>query len=265
MQAHIRGAQTNEKIKARYGGLTDSAGEWTGEVRLMVDDLGKPGSVRKPTTWAIWNDLFHPDVPFEFIRRAFAVMWFHERHTFLILTKRPRRMAEFFIYWQREMQEDYGRNVLETWPLPNVWLGVTVEHPDYLHRIDELFKSPAALYYVSVEPMLESVDLGSLTWITTNKEKRDGYFIAPFSGTRFPQPMGNVESGGKPPQDGPGLDWVICGAETGHHKRPMELDWARDLRDQCRAAGVPFFFKEDSSGSRLLDGRTWDEMPLKLA
>lgn len=227
-QAHIRGAQGNEKIKARYGGLTNSDGSWTGEIRLMADDLGKPGSVRKPATWAVWNDLFHPDVPFEFVHQAFAVMWINSHHTFLILTKRPKRMADFFAYLHRQMEQEYGRILYEQWPLPNIWLGVTAENQAAAdERIPILLQTPAAVRYVSVEPMLTEVDLTMYAF--------DSF------------------------QDRP-LDWVICGAETGPRKRAMELDWARELRHTCQASGTQFFFKKDSNGNRELDGRLWEQM-----
>lgn len=237
-QAHIRKGRNNVKIQARYGGLTDNAGKWTNKIRLMKQDLSKPSGVKKPTTWAIWNDLFHQDVPTRFLLDVFDTIEETPWHTYLILTKRPVIMNNFITLLQntqfRAFENFYS----------NVRLGVTVEHSNYLWRVGKLLQTPAAVHYVSVEPMLNFVELTTVSnpnWST--------------SLTWHPgQPMGTTNTLNQ-------LDWVICGAETGPHKRPMELDWARSLRDQCIAAGVPFFFKKGSDGNRELDGQLWEEFP----
>lgn len=170
------------------------------------------------------GDLFHEDVPTLDIIGVFDVMASAHWHTFQVLTKRPQRMYEVC---------RYITNLISA-PLPeNIWLGVTAENQAMAdERIPILLQIPAAVRFVSVEPMLEAVDMKG--WL-----RKNGMFV---DGQRR-------------------VDWVICGAETGPGARPMELHWSRDLRDQCAAAGVPFFFKKDSDGSRLLDGREWNEMP----
>lgn len=158
------------------------------------------------------SDLFHQDVPLDFIKAVFATMQQAHWHTFQVLTKRAQRLAEL--------------SSLLDWP-PNVWMGVSVESEAYLERIDYLRKTGAAIKFLSCEPLLG--------------------------------PLPNL------PLDG--IDWVIVGGESGPGARPMDAAWVRDIRDQCLAAGVPFFFKQwgdprkDRTG-RMLDGQLWEEMPL---
>ncbi len=168
---------------------------------------------RQPQTIFVnsMSDLFHKDVPLAFIRRVFDVMKEAHWHRFQILTKRSERL--FML-----------RDKLE-WPA-NVWMGVSVETAHYVKRIDHLRKVPAAIRFLSLEPLL----------------------------------------GPLPGLDLSGIDWVIVGGESGPGARPMDEAWALDIRDQCEAAGVPFFFKQwggvnKKKAGRLLEGRTWDEMP----
>ena len=157
------------------------------------------------------SDLFHEAVPLEFIRRLFDVMQKASGHRFQVLTKRSARLAELA--------------PLLPWP-KNVWMGVTVESADYVHRIDDLRTVPAAVRFLSLEPLLS--------------------------------PLPNL--------DLTDIDWAIVGGESGPGARPMAEAWAADLRNQCQAAEVPFFFKQwggvnKKKAGRELDGRTWDEMP----
>ena len=173
------------------------------------------------------SDLFHEDVPEDFIWSIFSIMAVAEKHTFLVLTKRPERMRDFVNHWQKTFTTDLHSGpdniFLHSWPLKNVWLGVTAENQQTAdERIPLLLETPAAVRFVSVEPMLGPVNIGQYLW---EKDSRD-YGI-----------------------DGPALDWVICGGETGPGARAMNPDWARSLRDQCVYAGVPFFFKK--WGNRL--------------
>ncbi|MCJ7544364.1 MAG: phage Gp37/Gp68 family protein [Phycisphaerae bacterium] len=157
------------------------------------------------------GDLFHEDVPFDFVRRVFDVMQRADWHVFQVLTKRSRRLADLA--------------PLLPWP-DNIWMGVTVENAEYVHRIDDLRLVPAAVRFLSLEPLLG------------------------------PLPGLGLES----------IDWVIVGGESGPGARPMAEAWAQDLCDQCRQVGVPFFFKQwggtnKKKAGRLLDGQTWDQMP----
>lgn len=158
------------------------------------------------------SDLFHDDVHEDFIQRVFTVMAETPRHTYQILTKRTKRLTRL------------APNL--DWP-PNVWMGASVETASYRFRIDHLREVPAAVRFVSAEPLL--------------------------------RPLGRV--------DLDGVDWVIVGGESGPRARPMDVAWGRDLRDQCVAQGVKFFFKQwggrtPKAGGRELDGRTWDDMPI---
>jgi len=161
------------------------------------------------------SDLFHKDVPVDFIFKIFNVMTQASHHKFQILTKRSKRLLEL-----------HSRL---PWP-SNVWMGVSVENSDYLFRIDHLRQTGAQIKFVSFEPLLGPIhDL-----------------------------------------DLEGIDWVIVGGESGPRARPMAPDWVREIRDKCLSAKVPFFFKQwggiiKKRNGRVLDGRTWDQMPTELS
>jgi protein gp37 len=202
------------------------------EVRCHPERLTQPSEWRKPQRVFVnsMSDLFHEDVPFEFIFQVFAYMlpmasnkW--ARHTFMILTKRPQRMAEF-IHW---MTNRDGLRI--EWPLKNIWLGVTAENQQTAdERIPILLQIPAAVRFVSVEPMLGAVNL-------------EPYLQYPPLHENYKMTFGVNEF--------KGLDWIICGGETGPQKRPFKREWIADLYDQCKAAGVPFFDKKDVLGLGL--------------
>jgi protein gp37 len=160
------------------------------------------------------SDLFHKDVPEEYIRRVFDVMRRASHHVFQVLTKRSQRLARM-------------SQALD-WP-PNVWMGVSVESDPYQFRIDYLRETGARVKFLSLEPLL-----GPLP----NLDLRD-------------------------------IDWAIVGGESGRGARVMRHEWVIDIRNQCRDAGVPFFFKQwggtnKKKAGRLLENRTWDEMPRSL-
>ena len=160
------------------------------------------------------SDLFHADVPIEYIQRVFDVMRRANWHQYQILTKRSERLRELSPFLK--------------WP-EHVWMGVSVESANYVHRIDNLRHTGAAVKFLSLEPLLG------------------------------PLPKLNLR----------GIDWVIVGGESGPGARPMDPQWVTDLRDQCLRADVPFFFKQwggvqKKRTGRKLDGRTWNEMPSEL-
>lgn len=213
-QSYMRACQKNPKIKARYGGLTEIRNDrptFNGNIRLMWDDLEKPLRVKKPMVWSIWNDfLLAPPI---FIDAAFDIMGACPEHTFLILTKRPE-LLESKIY--DPIPEIPIRHLGPGDYLPNIYLGVTVEHQDYIHRIDDLLKIPGR-HFVSIEPCLGVIDLGfhDYTRCCDAHSVRRAF-----------------------------LDGIILGGESGPKARPMHPGWARSVRDQCVEAGVPFFFKQ---------------------
>ncbi|WP_239311286.1 DUF5131 family protein [Frankia sp. Cj3] len=161
------------------------------------------------------SDLFHARIPLSFISQVFQVMADTPQHTYQVLTKRSRRLAR----------------IADRLPWPdNVWIGVSVENADALARIDDLRVIPAAVRFLSCEPLL-----GSLTGIDLDN-----------------------------------ISWVIAGGESGPRHRAVEPTWVTELRDACARDEVPFFFKQwggrtPKSGGRLLDGALWDEMPLHEA
>lgn len=240
----MRLAGTRLKHHPSRAGLTmdSKAGPvWTGEVRLDEKQLMQPLRWRRPRKifWNAHGDLFHPAVPDEWIDRVFAVCALTPQHTHMILTKRPERMREYITAnrWQEIFDEAYGLSDAgrtdnapqEQWPLPNVWLATSVEDQARAdERIPHLLATPAAKRFLSCEPLLGPVDL---IGAEQDGPLRDGEL------TNIDDPL-QIRYGG------PRLDWIIVGGESGPGARPMHPDWVRSLRDQCAAAGVPFFFKQ---------------------
>lgn len=205
------------------------------------------------------GDLFHEAVPLDVIRYVLHTTILCPQHTFLILTKRPERMAEGVDKFIAKWKACYRVDLLEyEFPLPNLWLGVTAENQARAdERIPILLQIPAAVRFVSVEPMLGPVDLTAIdtgkTWpgksetaklnalrgYTSSKRAKSGILGDPTTGgaSRFIDSVNFSR-----------IDWVICGGETGPGARQMDAQWARDLRDQCQDAGVPFFMKKMSGG-----------------
>ncbi len=238
------------------------AGKTTG-VRLHPERLDQPLHWRKPRRVFVnsLSDLFHADVPDAYIARVWAAMALGPQHTFQVLTKRPARMRALISSsdfqaavddaWMTfpgpEGPGDMGYPS-ETWPLPNVWLGVSVENQKWADiRIPALMETPAAGRFLSCEPLLGPVRLTHLHSHCPTHDFAGGFCSGPCPDRRWP-------------------DWVIVGGESGPNARPMDPAWVEDIRDQCVRAGVAFFFKQwggrtPKANGRELDGRTWDEYP----
>ncbi len=264
-------------------------------VMMHCSKLDQPLHWRKPRRVFVCSmgDLFHDDVSDEFIAAVFGVMAASPQHTFMVLTKRPERMHAYAARLDALMphlQDTDERTLGDTrwgsgvhfpdFPLSNVWLGVSTENQAAAdERIPLLLQTPAAVRFVSCEPMLGPVDVSK--WLRPRSAPhKDGY-----GGDHAPGFTSDLRV----------LDWVICGGESGPGARPMHPDWARSLRDQCAAAQVPFFFKQwgewapnclcdkkrpcrttprpepghlgcmfrcgKKAAGRELDGRTHDEIP----
>lgn len=231
--------------------MTINGPRWTGKVHLHEPELLKPLRWQKPRSifWNAHGDIFHPAVLDEWIDSVFAVCALTPHHTHMILTKRSERMREYMTggtiarqsaVWQAMygyaktakaadvLDSWYGGPQPHQWPLPNVWLGVSVEDQTRAdERIPDLLATPAAKRFLSCEPLLEAVSLAE--WI---------------------EPAGLDTTLGL---SNPGLDWVIVGGESGPRARPMHPDWPRAIRDQCANAGVPFFFKQWGEWEVALD------------
>jgi protein gp37 len=186
------------------------------EVQLLPDRLQDPLHIKTPSRFFVNSmaDLFHSEVPFEFIKQVFEVMRQAHWHTFQILTKRPNRVR-------------YLASALD-WA-PNVWLGTSIESDAFCRRADLLCLIPAAVRFLSLEPLLG------------------------------PLPSLNLDS----------IHWVIVGGESGPDARPIAKEWVVDIRDRCVEAGIPFFLKQwggrtPNAGGSLLDGRDWKEFPRTL-
>lgn len=276
-----------------YGGLTQIVNDravWTGQIK-ETKKLLEPLSWRSPKRVFVnsMSDLFHENVTDDMRDEIFAVMAVCPHHTFQVLTKRPERMKAYIDYLTcydvlrsariGDIASELGNSpcasvMVDEWPLKNVWLGVSVENQKAAdERVPLLLQTPAVLRFISAEPLLGDIDLD---------DRRDWLTVG-FDAAR----------GGYPHRkQSPGLDWVICGGESGPGARPMHPDWARSLRDQCQAAGVPFFFKQwgewlparsdggtteklgkvlngadepwrvgKKAAGALLDGREWKQFP----
>jgi protein gp37 len=227
---------------------------WTGEVRLNEEWLKQPLQWRRPRKIFVCahGDLFHEAVPDEWIDRVFVVMALSPQHIFQVLTKRPERMRD---YIRRRDQRggipapDLAALITATrqytpafdlrkgWPLPNVWLGVSVEDQRRAdERIPHLLATPAAVRWISAEPLLEPVNLYGCDPSPEHGIPEAGPDVSLEAYWRHDDPPDS------PPR--PGIDWVVVGGESGPGVRPMLLDWARSIRDQCAAADVPIFVKQ---------------------
>lgn len=286
----------------QYKGLTQVKGgkpEWTNKVYCLEDRLLDPLSWKKPRMIFVnsMSDLFHEDVPDEFIDKVFAVMALCPQHFFQVLTKRPKRMADYLngvslvggtkgrtYRWDCKADKyrtgDLNESIALEFPLQNVWIGTSIEDQETAdERIPHLLQCPAVVRFLSCEPLLGAVYLTRI---------HDDEIGATWDVLEM------------------GISQVIVGGESGPGARPMNPDWARSLRDQCASAGVPFFFKHwgewvdefhpkvnlekhkvnsdfvepcgenydykgiymfrvgKKAAGRLLDGRTWDEYPKDL-
>lgn len=257
---------------SHYAGLTkpSKAGPvWTGKLAQAPEHiLTKPLRRKKPTMYFVnsMSDLFHEDVPDEWIDRVFAVMATANRHTYQVLTKRSERMRRYLTSFRDDGQGFVTRDGVDgytpgvtgfnpaRWPLPNVWLGVSAERQEEADaRIPDLLNTPAAVRFVSAEPLLGPLHLEA--WLNPHEfcercDDGDGYGNRCGSATipRHEQcPWRHaveVVSDDGMNSDVRTLDWIIVGGESGPGAQPMHPDWARSIRDQCVAADVPFFFKQ---------------------
>jgi protein gp37 len=202
-----------ETFAERWRGIPDHPYEQGFDLRLWPARIEQPLRWRRPRMIFVnsMSDLFHEDIPLDFLQRVFDVMVTAEQHTFQVLTKRHERLMELA--------------PLLPWP-PNVWMGVTIENRRFVHRANALRSVDCAVRFISAEPLLGPLEGLDLT----------------------------------------GIHWVIAGGESGPGFRRVRVEWLRNLRDRCQAEGVAYFFKQwggirPKTGGRMLDGRTWDELP----
>jgi len=210
--------------RPEYQGVVDDDGRWTGKVRFVQSRLEQPLHWRKPRRVFVcsMSDLFHPKVSFADIWRILKVSGRAPQHIYLLLTKRAERMRLFF-------DEYLGETGFVT---DHLWLGVSVESEDNLWRIEELLKIRAAVRWVSLEPMLGPIELRPWMMDGMGHDRHPKY-------KRYEYGTGAIK-------------WIVVGAESGPNRRPFKREWAWDVLDQCRAAGVPCFFKH----------RTWPKEKL---
>jgi len=239
------------------------------DVQCHPDRLDQPLRWKKPRRVFVnsMSDLFHEDIPDNFIAEVISIIGRCPQHTFQILTKRIVRAKEIL-------------KKLEHWPLPNLWLGVSVEDmASAAERIPVLLETPAAIRWLSCEPLLGPIFLNQIPIPCPND-------AAHCCGRQaFTDVLNCVDWCDAPECSeawvGPGVRWVVVGGESGPEARPMRIEWARTIRDDCIDSGIPFFFKQwgewiskkqnaepstvhrrgKKKAGRELDGRTWDEYP----
>ena len=270
--------------------------------------LHLPLTWRKPRKVFVnsMSDLFHDEVPAEFIARVFGVMSLARRHTFQVLTKRHGRMRallnedSFRLLVQASMYREKWSGGDDTWapafrwPLPNVWLGASVENQQWADiRVRGLLETPAAVHWLSCEPLLGPVDLAA--WLNPSSLCHASCLPTGRTGAKRDCSVACRQSSGTMGT----IDWVVAGGESGPGARPMAPAWVRSLRDQCRSADVPFLFKQwgeygprctlalcgqrcscagtnashpfemhrfgKKAAGRELDGRTWEQYPERAA
>jgi protein gp37 len=209
------------RFSERFRGVPGHPFENGFDITLRPGRLDQPLRWRRPRTIFVnsMSDLFHKEVPASFVDRVFDTMEAAHWHRFQVLTKRSSLMARYL-----------RRRYADRSPPAHLWFGVSVEDAAAVVRIDHLRRAPAAVRFLSIEPLIGPVGRMNLS----------------------------------------GIHWVIVGGESGPGARPMEEAWVREVKDQCEAQHVAFFFKQwggfrPKSGGRLLDGRTWDEMPMLKA
>ena len=210
----------------RFRGVPNHPYEQGFDLKLWPERLELPSQWKKPRRIFVnsMSDLFHQDVPDDFILDVFATMVKSDQHIYQVLTKRPSRLVNTSLT-EKITQRIYQLTGNQNWPA-HIWLGVSVETIGYAWRVDALRKIPAAIRFISAEPLLGPLD----------DLKLDS------------------------------IHWLISGGESGAGHRPCNPDWVRTLRDKCIAQEVAFFHKQwggrtPKVGGRLLDGRTWDEFP----
>ena len=244
-----------ERMSKRLAGRFGYPAENPFSVTVHNEKLDEPSTWKKPSHIFVCSmgDLFHADVPFEAIQQVFTTMEATPHHTYMVLTKRPDRMREYIAGSWDEVTDDAGE-VGYYEPSPHIWLGVSAWDQESADKmIPPLLATPAAVRFVSLEPLLGPV---SFRWA----------------------PWAKPVNGREHHLDGlRGIDWIIVGGETGPGARPMHPEWVRSIRDQCEAVGVPFFFKGwgeygtspvaalhrvgKKAAGRHLDGRTHDVYP----
>lgn len=284
----------NKRHKAWEGGTFPGAPKQYhkpfSEVQIIPERLEMPLRWQKPRKIFVNSlaDLFHKDVPTDVIDQAFGVMAASPKHTFQILTKRPQRMLRYLSDPETKKRIWHaGRPLVERirrkdmydivpvakpgqgpdwcypaqWPLPNVWVGTSVENQEAAYRIDYLIQTPAAVRFLSCEPLIGPLDLEKWLWLRGDFETDtwvDAVGRARGEGGTS-SPIESYEMAGD-------IHWVIVGGESGYGHRPIDPEWVRALRDDCNDADVAFLFKQwgghtSKAGGRDLDGRTWDEFP----
>lgn len=234
---------TMPKIAERYKGTVDKNG-WTGQLNFVPSELEKPARWKKPRRIFVGSmtDIFHEKSMFSWRMGILKMVKDNPRHTFIFLTKRPERMKGFLDMYER------------IWRIPeNLWLGVTAENQEtFDQRVPVLLSIPAAVHFVSVEPMLSRITATPMIGYNAYKCKcgwHDTEHNLFLMGATEKNRIAKCKTCHEKAEIYRAVNWIICGSETGTVKRLMPISWVHDLRNQCKDADIPFFFKKDSNGT----------------
>lgn len=259
---------------------------WTGKIECFNDAIEIPLERKKPATYFVDSkaDLFHKEVSIGFLTHVFDTIKQSPQHTFLIFTKRPEQALKMMWCRHDEGWRYFGEGDFH----PNIQLYLSIStQAEADEKIPILLKIPAAVRGLSIEPMLEGIDIKKYLWV---RQKCVGEKGCGFTGASYEFDNPNKKSASRCPQCGKNhtylvtdsIDSVIVGGESGKGARPMHPDWPRSIRDQCVAAGVPFYFKQwgkfrhinapefggmnfepvgKKKAGRLLDDREWNQLP----
>lgn len=234
--------------------------------QLFPKRLDQPLKVKKPSMIGVcfMGDLFHDNVPHPFIKKIFSVIQKCPQHVFLILTKRPVNAIDYLheiskqeiVISPRDHRSEI--NIGLKLPLSNLWIGVSVEDQKTAdERIQKLLQIPAAVRWISLEPMLEGINLRCHTLdLNTVVDYLEGHVSYPSDSELY----------WKPPRSINRLDWVVVGAESGAKRRPCKLEWIEDIVRQCQDAGIPCFVKSADIDGKLVKmpqilGKVWNQLP----
>lgn len=231
-----------ETFAERFRGVKGHPYEQGFDLRLVPAKLEEPFTWKQPRRVFVnsMSDLFQDDVPDTFIMNVFTIMEQCPQHTFQVLTKRAERMRQV-VSWLARKWADCG----DRFPLPNVWLGVSVENQHFAdERIPVLLQTSAAVRFISAEPLLGPLNITSPLVCRCQGDD-------PYIHRHYPEaPHSCARCGHRRCAALTRLDWVIVGGESGHGARPFDVAWARSIVGQCRAAGVPCFVKQLGSDAR---------------
>lgn len=234
-------ASIDYRFSKGHASAIDGRAYFHGGIVARIDRLTQTLKTKKPTIWAVWSDLFHEHITFEYVLKAFAQMQKCNKHIYLVLTKRPDRLVEFLVHWGLMPDPITGFTGSGELVPENIYLGTTVENQRAAdERIPHLLKVPGKRF-LSMEPLLGPVNLRNIDAEMAGHQ--DMYFVDSLTGQH--------DDMGRPCKDVGKIHAVIVGSESGSHARPAKIEWIESISEQCKKAGVPCFVKQVHINGKL--------------